>query len=343
MITVGAGEIADPLAELTAKCTRSSGTATAAPGIPQQPNLIQSGDDGSEISYSAGVATGLLMKAKGGDQGGDDRQQQLQLREGGVQGLPARPRPVDPSYEWTYVATGSFNDAAAATEAFNNLKAQGVGGDLPVPRRGPRGGRQAGQREQHHHDERRLANACERTDLKYDIAVKLNTADYLSRRSSQEMQAGSSKRGKTRVFHVGVDPQRRCQICKPTAEQTSRRSSSGLQGDRRRRLQGPVRQDQEGRLQLLMCVPRPRRPVLAVRSLALARSRHNWRPVTAQGDPGGGVAVCLEGITKRYGHVVAWIALSGHGSPVRGVRVSERQRANGQDRPAWPGNAHQEL
>jgi general nucleoside transport system ATP-binding protein len=27
--------------------------------------------------------------------------------------------------------------------------------------------------------------------------------------------------------------------------------------------------------------------------------------VTAQGDPGGGVAVCLEGITKRYGHVVA--------------------------------------
>ncbi len=45
-----------------------------------------------------------------------------------------KPRPRRKSTrrsQWTYVATGSFNDAAAATEAFNNLKDQGVGAIYP--------------------------------------------------------------------------------------------------------------------------------------------------------------------------------------------------------------------
>ena len=64
MIAVGAGEIADPLPDLTEKygdiiwyCNCGGGSRAA------QPDPV--GDDGSEISYSAGVATGLLMKDAG--------------------------------------------------------------------------------------------------------------------------------------------------------------------------------------------------------------------------------------------------------------------------------------
>ncbi|MCU1364775.1 MAG: hypothetical protein JWN39_414, partial [Ilumatobacteraceae bacterium] len=65
MIAVGAGEIGDPLADLTVKYPKIVWYCNCGAGHDALPNLIQSGDDGSEMGYSAGVATGLLMQAKG--------------------------------------------------------------------------------------------------------------------------------------------------------------------------------------------------------------------------------------------------------------------------------------
>jgi len=64
------------------------------------------------------------------------------------------------------------------------------------------------------------SKACSRTDLKYDLAVKFDAGDYLSV-ILQEIKDGKLKRGDTRAFHVGVDPQVGAEICKPTAEQTA--------------------------------------------------------------------------------------------------------------------------
>jgi basic membrane protein A len=127
---------------------------------------------------------------------------------------------IDPSYSWTYVATNSFNDVAAATEAFNSLKSQGVGAVYPFL-----GGS--------HEAVVKLANqsnvivmsagdskACTRTDLRYDIAVKFSAGDYLATILA-EIQSGKITRGDTRTFRVGVDPQPGAEICKPTADQTT--------------------------------------------------------------------------------------------------------------------------
>ena len=126
---------------------------------------------------------------------------------------------VDPSFEWTYVGTGSFDDVAAATEAFNNLYSQGVRAVYPYL-----GGA--------HEAVVKLANekgdvivmsagsskACARTDLKYDLMVKFDAGDYVST-ILDELLAGKLKPGDTRTFKVGVDPQPGAVICNPTPDQ----------------------------------------------------------------------------------------------------------------------------
>jgi basic membrane protein A len=217
MITVGAGEIADPLADLTAQYDKIIWYCNCGAGFPEQPNLIQSGDDGSEMGYSAGVATGLLMKDKGVTKaamiGNNNFNFEIEAFKSFELGLHS----VDPSYEWTYVATGSFNDVAAATEAFNNLKDQGVGAIWPYLG----GAHEAVVKLSNENDiitmSAGASNACERTDLHYDIAVRFDAGDYLST-ILNEILEGKLHRGETRQFHVGVDPQGGAIICDPTPE-----------------------------------------------------------------------------------------------------------------------------
>ena len=220
MIAVGAGELGDPLKDLTAKYDKIVWYCNCGAGHEALPNLIQSGDDGSEMGYSAGVATGLLMKAKGVTKaamiGNNNFNFEVEAFESFKLGLAS----IDPSFEWTYVATNSFNDVAAATEAFNNLKDQGVGAIWPYL-----GGA--------HEAVVKLSNeagiitmsagsskACARTDLKYDIAVRFDAGDYLDT-ILDEILEGKLKRGETRAFHVGVDPQGGAVICNPTADETA--------------------------------------------------------------------------------------------------------------------------
>jgi len=220
VITVGAGEIGDPLKDLTAKYDKIIWYCNCGAGYPPQPNLIQSSDDGSEINYAAGVATGLLMKQKGTTKAAMIGNNNFNFEQEAFKAFELGLHSIDPNFEWTYVGTGSFNDVAAATEAFNNLKAKGVGAIYPYL-----GGS--------HEAVVKLSNenniitmsagsskACSRTDLKYDLAVKFDAGDYLSV-ILQEIKDGKLKRGDTRAFHVGVDPQVGAEICKPTAEQTA--------------------------------------------------------------------------------------------------------------------------
>jgi basic membrane protein A len=218
MIAVGAGEIADPLADLTAKYDKVIWYCNCGGGFAEQPNLIQSGDDGSEIGFSAGYATGLLMKAKGVTKAAMIGNNSFNFEKESFGAFRLGLDQVDPSYEWTYVATGSFNDVAAATEAFNNLKAQGVGAIYPYLG----GSHEAVVKLSNENDVITMsagaANACERTDLTYQIAVKFDAGQYVAT-ILDEIQSGKLQRGQTRVFHVGVDDSVGAVICKPTPEQ----------------------------------------------------------------------------------------------------------------------------
>ena len=220
MITVGAGEIADPLPDLTAKYDKIIWYCNCGGGFQELPNLIQSGDDGSEIAYSAGVATGLLMQAKGTTKAAMIGNNSFNFEKESFGAFRLGLDAVDPSFEWTYVATGSFNDVAAATEAFNNLKDQGVGAIYPYLG----GAHEAVVKLSNEADiitmSAGAANACERTDITYDIAVKFDSGLYLGKILA-EIQSGTLQRGQTRKFLVGVDPEVGAVICKPTPEQTT--------------------------------------------------------------------------------------------------------------------------
>ena len=65
------------------------------------------------------------------------------------------------------------------------------------------------------------SKACARTDLKYDIAVRFDAGDYLDTILT-EILSGKLKRGETRAFHVGVDPQGGAVICNPTPDEQTK-------------------------------------------------------------------------------------------------------------------------
>jgi len=226
MIAVGAGEIADPLKELTAKYPKIVWYCNCGAGYPAQPNLIQSGDDGSEGGYDAGVATGLAMQAKGVTKAAMIGNNNLNFEIEAFKSFELGLQSVDPTFAFTYVGTGSFNDVAAATEAFNNLKAQGVGAIWPYLG----GSHEAVVKLANANNiivmSAGASNACSRTDLKYDIAVRFDAGDYLNTILT-EVLSGKLKRGDTRQFRVGVDKEVGSQICNPTADETAKLEAAG--------------------------------------------------------------------------------------------------------------------
>ena len=222
IITVGASEIADPLADLTAKYADIFWYCNCGAGYPATPGLAQSQDDSSEISFSTGYATGLLMKAKGGSKkaafiGCCDLGFEKEAYMAYEMGLKA----VDPAFSMTYIPSGGFpydfDNTAGATEAFNNAVAQGIGAVYPYL-----GGA--------HESIVKLANekgiivnsagsskVCERTDMKWDIAARFDAGDYLDTLLT-ELIAGTFKEGDIRVFHVGIDKEPGAVICGASAE-----------------------------------------------------------------------------------------------------------------------------
>jgi basic membrane protein A len=218
VIAVGASEIGDPLPALTEEFSDIFWYCNCGAGAPENPYLAQSNDDSSEISYTAGYATGLLLKdtdkTKVAFIGCCDLDFEVEARLAFELGLKA----VDDSYALTYIPTGDFNDVAAATEAFNQALAEGIGAVYPFL-----GGS--------HEAVVQLANengvitmsagasdVCERTDLDYQIAVQFDAGDYLQTVFDQIL-AGELTEGETLTFHVGQFPFVGAKFCDATPQQ----------------------------------------------------------------------------------------------------------------------------
>ncbi len=225
IITVGASEIADPLADLTAKYADVFWYCNCGAGYPATPGLAQSQDDASEISFATGYAAGLLMKAQGKSTkaafiGCCDLGFEKEAYLAYEMGIKA----VDPAFSMVYIPSGGFpydfDNTAGATEAFNNAVAQGIGAVYPYL-----GGA--------HESVVKLANekgiivssagsskVCDRTDLKWDIASRFDAGDYLDT-LLKEMVSGVFKEGDIRVFRVGVDKEPGAEICGASAADQS--------------------------------------------------------------------------------------------------------------------------
>lgn len=222
IIAVGASEIAEPLSDLTVQYPDIFWYCNCGAGYPELPTLAQSQDDASEILYTAGFATGLLLTESGGDSAtfigccdlGFEKEAYLAFEQGLV---AARPNAV-----MNYSPTGNFpfdfDNTQGAIEALETSIQQGVhavnpylgGAHEPLVQRANEEGlivMSAG-----------ASDACERTDLDYDIAVRFDAGDYIESILG-EISAGTFQEGDTRVFRVGVDPQPGAVICDPTPEQ----------------------------------------------------------------------------------------------------------------------------
>ena len=223
-IFVGASEIADPLTDLIAQYPDIFWYCNCGAGYPENPGLAQSQDDSSEISYTAGYATGLLLQESGGDNVAFIGCCDLNFEKEAYLAYELGLKAVDDSYTMTYIPTGAFpfdfDNTAGATEALNGAITNGADAVYPYL-----GGA--------HEPLVKIANeqglitmsagsskACERTDLDYQIQVKFDGGDYIESILA-EITAGTFHEGDVRVFRVGVDPQPGAEICDPTPEQAT--------------------------------------------------------------------------------------------------------------------------
>jgi len=228
VIAVGASEIAGPLTDLTEEYPDIFWYCNCGAGFADLPGLAQTLDDSAQISYAAGYATGLLLKDAGGTKATFIGCCDLNFEKEAYLAFEAGLKAALPEAEFSYVKTGSydydFDNTAGATEAYNAAKAAGVGAVYPYL-----GGA--------HEPIVQLANAdgiitmsagsskaCERTDLKYDIAVKFDGGDYILE-ALERIVAGEFKEGEKLVFKVGDDAgpggSPGAVICDPTDEQTA--------------------------------------------------------------------------------------------------------------------------
>ncbi len=191
-------------------------------GIPEDPGLAQVIDNGAEIGYTAGYATGLLLAATGGRRttviGCCDHGFEKQVWHAFEAGLQA----VDRTYRMTFVRTGEsefdFDNTANATAAFRTALDERTDAVFPYLDGAHRAVVQAANEAGGITLSAGLSTACDDVDLAYDIAVRFGGGDYL-RALLPSIIDGTFVEGSTRAFKVGVDPQPGAVICNPTPDQ----------------------------------------------------------------------------------------------------------------------------
>ena len=220
VITVGAGEIGDPLAALTEEFPDIFWYCNCGAGAGDIPGLAQTNDDSSEISYTAGYATGLLLQdtesTKAAFLGCCDLDFEKEAYTAFEQGLQA----VDPSFTMTYIPTGDFNDVAGATEAFNNAVAEGAGAVYPFLGGAHEAVVQLANEQGIITMSAGTSDACEREDLDYQIAVQFDAGDYLET-IFEKILTGELTEGSKYTFKVGEFEKVGAKLCDGTPEQVA--------------------------------------------------------------------------------------------------------------------------
>ena len=222
VIIVGASEIAEPLPDLIDQYPDIFWYCNCGAGFPENPGLAQSLDDGSEINYTAGVATALLLQDSGGDSvvflGCCDlgfEKESFMAFELGLQS-------VDPAFTVTYVPTGDFpfdfDNTANATAAFETAVADGADAVYPFLGGAHRPVVQAANEAGIITMSAGSSTACDDEELDYQIAVRFDGGDYV-RAVMDEIVAGEFAEGDVRTFRVGVDDEPGAVICEATDEQ----------------------------------------------------------------------------------------------------------------------------
>jgi basic membrane protein A len=223
VIIVGASEIAEPLPQLIDQYPDIFWYCNCGAGFPVNPGLAQATDDGGEIGYTAGYATGLKLKEKGGDSVVIIGCCDLGFEKQAVLSFDLGLKAVDPSYSQTYVPTGAqpfdFDNTANATAALQTAIDNGVDAVYPYLGGALKGVVQAANEAGIITMSAGSSKVCDDGGgLKYDIAVRFDAGDYMTA-MIKRIKAGTFKEGDVNQFKVGIDPEPGAVICNATADQ----------------------------------------------------------------------------------------------------------------------------
>ena len=220
MIAVGAGEIADPLPDLTGQVRRHHLVlqlrrwlrGAAEPHPVRRRRLARS-------ATPPAYATGLLMKAKGVTKAAMIGNNSFNFEK---ESFGAFRLGLDAGRPVLRVDVRRDRLVQRRRRGHRGVQQpQGAGrrGHLPVPRRLPRGRRQAVERERRHHDERRRRQRLRAHRPRLPDRRQVRRRPVRGHDPRRDPVAATSQRGETRVFHVGVDHSVGAVICEPTPEQ----------------------------------------------------------------------------------------------------------------------------
>ena len=224
ILIVGASEIAEPMPDLAEQYSDIFWYCNCGAGFPESEFFLQSQDNGSGIAYTAGIATGILLRDSGGDAvtmiGCCDLGFEIQHYKSFELGLTS----LDPALTFTYVPSGDFpfdfDNIQNASAAFENAVAEGA--DAIYPYLG--GAHEPVVQLSNEADKIVLSagasDVCTRdTDLSWDIAVRFDGGDYV-REIFPRILDGSAMEGDVITFSPGDEPDvAGAVICEATPEQ----------------------------------------------------------------------------------------------------------------------------
>ena len=224
ILIVGASEIGEPMPDLAEKYSDIFWYCNCGAGFPESEFYLQSQDNGAAIAYTAGAATGILLRDSGGTgvtmigccDLGFEKQHYLSFELG----LDS----IDESLDFTYIQSGDFpfdfDNVQNATAAYENAVAEGSsaiypylgGAHEPLVQLANEGGQivlSAG-----------ASDVCEREgDLSWDIAVRFDGGDYV-REIFPLILSGAAQEGDVFTYSPGGDPSiNGAVICDATPEQ----------------------------------------------------------------------------------------------------------------------------
>jgi basic membrane protein A len=218
VIAVGAGELSDPLPALSEEFADIFWYCNCGAGLADAPGVAQARDDSSQISYTAGYATGLLLQDTDSTSVAFLGCCDLDFEREAFLAFQAGLAAVDESFTATYIPTGDFNDVAGATEAYNQAVADGAGAVYPFL-----GGSQEAVAGLANEDgiitmAPGPADACERQAPTYQIAVVFDAGIYVTE-SVRAIIAGELHEGEAKMFLVGEFEPVGAYLCDATPEQ----------------------------------------------------------------------------------------------------------------------------
>jgi len=223
IVIVGASEIAEPLGDLTEEFADVFWYCNCGAGFPETPGLAQSVDDGSEIAYTTGVATALLMAEGEGTEVSFIGCCELGFENEFLLAFELGLTNTNAGYSVTYVPTGDFpfdfDNVANATEALNNAVEGGAVAVMPYLGGAHRPVVEAANGEGLITMSAGAWNVCDADEvLDYSIATRFDGGDYVNAMFPLIL-SGEIGEGDIKLFKVGIDPEPGAVICDATPEQ----------------------------------------------------------------------------------------------------------------------------